>query len=114
MDTSAAYSAEVGLSWKQSIASADTVQCAGQSAKLTTTRQLNRSVCEAKGLEAIVFWMSTAYLYWLQVKFGDLKVSSTRLIYTVLCKDQMPACVQLNPGKEFLINHYYLRCLISD
>lgn len=59
--------------------------------------------------------MSTSCLQWLQLKHGDLKVSSTQPIYTALCKDQMAACVTTeNPREEFLINHFYLKCLSLD
>lgn len=58
---------------------------------------------------------STPCLYWFQLKHGDLKVSSTQPVYTVLCKDQMAACVTVeNPIEEFLINHFCLKCLSLD
>ncbi len=73
------------------------------------------SVRTTKAVLDFVVCMSTSCLDWLQLKHGDLKVSSTQLIYTVLCKDQMAAWVTTkNPWKEFLISHFYLKCLLLD
>lgn len=87
--------------------------------QLTVSRLANCSsglnVNVTKTVLGSIIWISPLVDIGFNSSMGDVKVSSTQPIYTVLCKDQMPVCVTVeNPKEEFLINHFYFKCLLLD